>query len=74
VRSFPGHVGFYCRFIKDFSSIALPLSNLLKKEVNFEFDDCKKAFAELKNRPTMASIIQPPDWNSPFQQVSHVIA
>ena len=29
VRSFLGHVCFYKRFIKDFSKIALPLSNLL---------------------------------------------
>ena len=29
IRSFLGHVGFYRRFIKDFSRIAKPLSNLL---------------------------------------------
>ena len=29
VRSFLGHVGFYRRFIKDFSKISKPLSNLL---------------------------------------------
>ena len=29
VRSFLGHAGFYRRFIKDFSQIAKPLSNLL---------------------------------------------
>ncbi len=29
VRSFLGHVGFYRRFIKDFSKIAKPLTNLL---------------------------------------------
>jgi hypothetical protein len=32
VRSFLGHDGFYRRFIKDFSKIAKPLSNLLVKE------------------------------------------
>jgi len=28
-RSFLGHVGFYRRFIKDFSKIARPLTNML---------------------------------------------
>lgn len=45
VRSFLGHVGFYTRFIKDFSKIFKPLSNLLIKDVEFDFDDkCLHAF------------------------------
>jgi hypothetical protein len=32
IRSFLGHVGFYRRFIKDFSKIARPLCKLLAKE------------------------------------------
>ena len=32
VRSFLGHVGFYRRFINDFSVISKPLSNLLTKD------------------------------------------
>ena len=39
IRSFLGHVGFYRRFIKDFSKVAKPLSNLLIQGVPFEFDD-----------------------------------
>ena len=31
VRSFLGHTRFYMRFIRDFSKVALPLSNLCKK-------------------------------------------
>ncbi|RDX97750.1 Retrovirus-related Pol polyprotein from transposon opus, partial [Mucuna pruriens] len=38
VCSFIGHAGFYRRFIKNFSKIALPLSNLLQKDVDFKFD------------------------------------
>ncbi|RDY10968.1 Retrovirus-related Pol polyprotein from transposon opus, partial [Mucuna pruriens] len=38
VRSFLGHAWFYRRFIKNFSKIALPLSKLLQKDVNFNFD------------------------------------
>jgi hypothetical protein len=33
IRSFLGHCGFYCRFIKDFSHIAGPLTNLLAKDI-----------------------------------------
>jgi len=44
IRSFLGHAGFYRRFIKDFSKIARPLTNLLAKDVPFYFDDgCLKA-------------------------------
>jgi hypothetical protein len=35
VRSFLGHAGFYRRFIKDFSKIALPLCKLLQKGCSF---------------------------------------
>jgi len=31
IRSFLGHAGFYRRFIKEFSKIARPLTNLLRK-------------------------------------------
>ncbi|RDX72258.1 Retrovirus-related Pol polyprotein, partial [Mucuna pruriens] len=45
VRSFLGHAGFYRRFIKDFSKLALPLSTLLQKDVEFNFDQpCIEAF------------------------------
>ncbi|RDX78331.1 Retrovirus-related Pol polyprotein from transposon 17.6, partial [Mucuna pruriens] len=36
VRSFLGHAGFYRRFIKNFSKLALPLSKLLQKDVEFK--------------------------------------
>jgi len=37
IQYFLGHVGFYRRFIQDFSKIANPLSNLLQKDVPFDF-------------------------------------
>jgi hypothetical protein len=68
IRSFLGHAGFYRRFIKNFSHIARPLTNLLAKDVPFEFDDaCLKAFETLKKALTSAPIIQPPDWSLPFE-------
>ncbi|CAM8956871.1 unnamed protein product [Rhodiola kirilowii] len=49
IKSFLGHAGFYRRFIKDFSKKALPLSNLLQKDIPFEFtDQYRAAFNELK--------------------------
>ncbi|XP_057720007.1 uncharacterized mitochondrial protein AtMg00860-like [Arachis stenosperma] len=49
IRSFLGHAGFYRRFIKDFSKVALPLSRLLQKDVEFELsEDCMDAFDKLK--------------------------
>lgn len=39
VRSFLGHAGFYRRFIKDFSKIYKPLTNLTMKNVDFKFDE-----------------------------------
>ena len=48
IRSFLGHVGFYRRFIKDFSKTSMPLSNVLQKDVPIVFyDDCIEAFETL---------------------------
>ncbi|KAK1661766.1 hypothetical protein QYE76_049925 [Lolium multiflorum] len=56
------------RFIKDFSKISKPLTNLLQKDVPFVFDDdCKEAFETLKKALTTAPIVEPPDWNLPFE-------
>ncbi|GJX09333.1 reverse transcriptase domain-containing protein [Tanacetum coccineum] len=68
VRSFLGHAGFYRRFIKDFSMISKPMTQLLMKDAKFDFsDDCKKAFNILKEKLTTAPIIISPDWNIPFE-------
>ncbi|RDX78484.1 Retrovirus-related Pol polyprotein from transposon 17.6, partial [Mucuna pruriens] len=68
VRSFLGHAGFYRRFIKNFSKLALPLSKLLQKDVEFNFDQpCIEAFQELKTRLTSAPILQAPNWDLPFE-------
>jgi hypothetical protein len=44
------------------------LCKLLAKEVDFVFDQaCKDAYDELKRRVTSAPIIQPPNWDEPFE-------
>jgi hypothetical protein len=68
IHSFLGHGGFYRRFIKDFSQIARPLTNLLAKDAPFEFtDDCLAAFHTLKKALVLAPIIQLPNWSLPFE-------
>lgn len=68
IRSFLGHTGFYRRFIKDFSKISKPLTNLLMKDVKFEFsDNCMKAFEILKEQLTNAPIVVFPDGSQSFE-------
>ncbi|XP_072056210.1 uncharacterized protein [Arachis hypogaea] len=52
----------------NFSKIALPLSCLLQKDVDFEFDSaCADAFEELRSVLTMAPIVRGLDWMQPFE-------
>ncbi|KMQ72786.1 hypothetical protein BPMI_04921 [Candidatus Burkholderia pumila] len=68
MRSFLGHAGFYHRFIKDFFTIARPLTQLLVKDVPFVFsDECLQAFELLKEKLTTAPIMVSPDWGHPFE-------
>ena len=68
IHSFLGHVGFYRRFIKDFSQIARPLTSLLAKDAPFIFNnECHEAFQILKKALILAPIIQPPEWKLPFE-------
>ena len=56
------------RFIKDFSKIAKPMSNLLVQGAPFEFDDqCLQAFLFLKQKLVSTPIVVEPDWNLPFE-------
>ena len=68
IRSFLGHAGFYRRFIKDFSKIAKPLSNLLEQGNPFEFDEqCMQAFSIMMEKLILTPIIVAPDWDLPFE-------
>ena len=58
IRSFLGHAGIYRRFIKDFSKISRPLTNLLQKDIHFVFDDdCLESFETLKKALISAPIV-----------------
>ena len=68
IRSFLGHAGFYRRFIKAFSKIARPMTQLLVKDAPFNFfQECKDAFNLLKKELTQAPIMVTPNWELPFE-------
>jgi hypothetical protein len=49
IQSFLGLVGYYRRFIPDFSRIAKPMTELLKKGVKFYWSQkCEYAFHALR--------------------------
>jgi hypothetical protein len=49
IRSFLGLVGYYRRFIPDFSRISKPMTELLKKGVKYEWSQkCEDAFHALR--------------------------
>ncbi|XP_072084586.1 uncharacterized protein [Arachis hypogaea] len=73
IRSFLRHAGFYRRFIRDFSKVAKPLSNLLVSNVPFVFDnECMLVFEKLKSKLSSAPIIAPPCWDLPFELMCDV--
>jgi hypothetical protein len=68
LRSFLGHAGFYRRFIKDFLKITKHLTQLLQKDVAFDFNKkCLAAFRTFKSALVSTPIIQPLDWSQPFE-------
>lgn len=49
LKSFLGIINYYAKFIKNYSSIAAPLFNLLKKNVNYKWtSDHNAAFKRIK--------------------------
>jgi len=73
MRSILGHADFYRRFIKDFSRIAKPLSNLLAKDVPLHLlEKCFEAFSKLEEALTFAPVLPPPIWGEPFELMCDV--
>ena len=68
LRSFLGLLQFFRRFIKSFSGIAAPLTNLTRKEQGIHKWDakCDQAFEELKAAITSPPILVAPDWENKF--------
>ncbi|KAH9318924.1 hypothetical protein KI387_020693, partial [Taxus chinensis] len=67
LRSFLGHVGYYRRFIKNFSKIAQPLTQFLKKDVTYELGNkAHEAFGQLKESLVSSPVLKNLDWSKPF--------
>ncbi|GKE01936.1 putative nucleotidyltransferase, ribonuclease H [Tanacetum coccineum] len=68
IRRFLRHAGFYRRFIKDFSQVARPRTQILVKDAQFNFfKECIQAFKTLKRELTLAPFMIKPDWSLPFE-------
>jgi len=67
VRSFLRMAGYYRRFVKDFSNIASPLTQLLRKGHKFDWTSkCEASFQELKNKLVIAPVLTVPQGNEGF--------
>jgi hypothetical protein len=67
VRSFLVLVGYYQRFILNFSKIMKAISELLKKGNTYVWSDaCDGAFKNLKKLLTTSLVLAQPDTDKPF--------
>ncbi|MCI42550.1 retrotransposon protein, partial [Trifolium medium] len=59
--------GYYRRFIEGFSKLAMPLTQLTRKNQAFVWDKhCEESFQELKRRLMTAPVLTLPDAKEPF--------
>jgi transposase InsO family protein len=67
IRAFLGLSGFYRKLVRDFASIAKPLTELTKKDVPFNWgQDQQKAFEQLKDALCSDSVLAYPDFTQEF--------
>jgi hypothetical protein len=67
IKSFLGVAGYYRKFIADFSAIARPLTDILKKENEWNWTEKEQtSFDLLKFKLTNTPLLQYPDFNKPF--------
>jgi len=67
VRSFLGLIGYYRNYVQGYAQLAVPLFELIKKEVAFVWDlGCQSAFEALKGALVAASVLIRPDFEKQF--------
>jgi hypothetical protein len=68
LRAVLGTANYYRKFVKDYSTIAAPLNNLLREDVAWDWsEECQKAFDTIKKKLTQAPILRRPDYSRPFE-------
>ena len=68
LRSFLGLVNYYRRFIKGYSTKTTPLTDLLKKNKAWEWDEkCQQAFEDLKKVVNEKLVLALPDHTKVFK-------
>ncbi|XP_077219125.1 uncharacterized protein LOC143853291 [Tasmannia lanceolata] len=66
LRSFLGLAGYYRRFVKNYASIAAPITDLLRKDSFHWCPAAESAFESLKSSLTTTPILQLPDFTETF--------
>ena len=69
VRSFLGLIGWYRRFVPQFSAIAAPVTALTCKDQRNPvtwLDDCETSFSTLKTHPSSSPVLKSPDFQKRF--------
>jgi len=66
LRGFLGLAGYYRRFIKDYGTLAAPLTSLLRKNAFLWTEAADAAFAALKTALSAAPVLHLPDFDNEF--------
>ena len=70
IRSFLGLDRCYRKFIRNFSKIAKPPTDLTKKDTPFHWTDKQLAFDTLKQKLCEAPVLQYPDFEKTFTLIT----